>query len=209
MKTNFTRTLPIICGVGLALFQSQQVHAAEPNVIPGKSLGRISIGFTTAQVHKALGKPDKTFKLKNGLTDDIYTSKRLSSKNRQSIHHKIEILYKSGQVIQIEATSPIFVTPSGLSTDTSIVVLNKKLNPKRFYVYESPGDDVGGALMYYLDQVESGIAFEYGATQDIWFKDFGSSTLIVHRKGVPVLQDQDWKFYQAYSYVPPDQAELK
>ena len=208
MKQNL-RFLPAICVVGLTLSQSP-TYAAAPNVVAGKSIGKISLGFTPAQVHKILGKPKKTFKLKNGLTDDLYTSKgEPVERFVEPADNKLEILYKAGKAVQIEVTSPKFVTKDGLSTDTPFAVLNKKVNPKRFYVYGTPDDVVSGASMYYLDNISGGIAFEYGGTQDIWFKDVGSTTLIVHRKGVPVLPDQGWIFDKSFSYVPADYAELK
>ncbi len=180
-----------------------------PNVVPGRSLGRVSLGFTRAQVHRALGKPDKTLKLKSGLTDDIWRAKTTAVKpdgwgNTRVVRHKVEVLYRRGRVVQIEATSPVFVTRSGFSTQTPLQVLDTSLNPKRFYTYASPGDDVGGALMYYLNQVQAGIAFEYGPAQDTWARREGSDTLIVHPKSVPVIQDQGWTFYKSEAYVPDE-----
>lgn len=51
-------------------------QSGAPNVAPGKSLGRIALGMTPAQVHRLLGKPDKTLRLKNGLLDDLYKAKK-------------------------------------------------------------------------------------------------------------------------------------
>ena len=121
----------------------------------------------------------------------------------QTVRDKLEVIYKGGKVVQIEATSPTFRTAGGLSTASPLSVLNRAINPKRYTTYDY-GDSTGGYLQYYLDQVQSGIAFESGAHQDNWFWDRGSETLIVHLKGVPVLPDQGGKFYSSTAYVPAE-----
>ena len=94
-------------------------QTAAPNVVPGRSLGKVSLGFTPTQVRRVLGKPDKTLRLRNGLLDDIYLAKKTRLRDGELVRDKLEVLYRQGRVVQIEATSPTFATKGGLSSGTS------------------------------------------------------------------------------------------
>lgn len=77
MNANFFRRIQVGCVIILAAVQTT-ANAAKPTVVAGVSMGRIRLGFTRAQVHKTLGNPDQTFKLKGGLSDDLWRSKTTS-----------------------------------------------------------------------------------------------------------------------------------
>ena len=190
----------------MALPHPQVLAAPSANylVVPGQSLGKLRLGQTPAQVRKILGSPAKTFKLRNGLLDDVYVSKGTRKAEGQTIRDKVEILYRAGKAVQIEATSPSFKTASGLSTDSTLRTLQGFLHPFRYYTYSFGGDDSGGHVKYYLDSQKLGIAFESPASQDTWNWQSGSATLIVHGKGSAVIPDQGAEFQSATAYVESD-----
>ena len=177
------------------------------NVVPGKSLGKISLGMSPAQVHKVLGKPDKTLRLSNGLLDDVYKAKKTRDRGAdafpRTVRDTVEVLYKGGKAVQLEATSPTFRTRSGLCTLSPLSDLDRIINPKRYSTY-GYGGDPGGALKYYLDGQNIGLAFESETSQDVWFNDAPAHAIIVHRKGVPVIPDQGGEFQSTEAQVPPE-----
>lgn len=102
--------------------------------------------------------------------------------------------------MQLEATSPVFETADGLSTNTPLRELDAAIRPKRYFTYGY--GDSSGFVRYYLDGVQQGLCFESAPHQDNWFFDTPAQTLIIHRKGVPVIPDQGGEFVSATTRVP-------
>jgi hypothetical protein len=171
-------------------------------VVPGKSLGRVHLGFTTAQARKVLGKPHQTLRLKNGTISELYKARKTRrAKNGSAVRDRVEILYKAGKVIQIGATSPAFRTATGLSTGSTLRHLNTTLKPVRFLTYAYALESESGYVKHYVDHVQKGIAFESNDRQESWFWRDDSETLIVHRKGVPVVADRGGKLITSKSRI--------
>ena len=207
MKFNHTSSLLVASALLVTALPQPQVLAAPSAsylVVPGQSLGKLRLGQTPAQVHKIMGKPSQTFKLKNGLLDDLYLSKGTRKAEGQTIRDKVEILYRAGRAVQIEATSPSFKTANGLSTDSTLRTLKNSLDPRKFYTYGFGGDEPGGYLKYYVDSQKLGIAFESYGAQDVWAWQSGAATLIVHPKGKEVIPDQGAEFMSASAYIESD-----
>ena len=212
LRTSHKYHLSLAVAIGasalvLALSTTTHAQSKSPNVVPGKSLGKITLGMTPAQVHRLLGKPDKTLRLSNGLLDDVYKAKKTRDRGAdafpRTVRDTIEVLYKGSKAVQLEATSPTFRTRSRLSTLSPLRDLERIINPKRYSTY-GYGGDPGGALKYYLDGQGIGLAFESEPSQDVWFKESPAHAIIVHRKGVPVIPDQGGEFQSTEAQVPPE-----
>ena len=159
-----------------------------PTVVPGQRIGRVYLGYTPAQVQRTLGKPDKTLRLRNGTTDDIYLAKKTRLRFGQAMRDKLEILYRKGRVVQIEATSPAFETTSGLSTGSSLGQLIESGWNWRVLAYQYTGEEDGWHNNYFVDQ-KKGLSFEFEICQEELGRDSTPTTLLVHRAGTRPLAD--------------------
>ncbi len=150
----------------------------------GSRIGRVFIGDTRAAVGRRLGAPTRTFSLGKGLTSQLWRGKKPGDTGNRNT---LEVVYRSGVVIQIEATSLIFNTPGGLSLGSSRGDWEDTYgNPSvSTYDYES------GSTKRYLDWKSKGIALELVQNGDSEDEDTWTyQTLIVHRKGYSVIADR-------------------
>ena len=168
--------------------QRAWAQSGASRLVPGRSLGRISLGFTPAQVRKALGKPDKTMRLRNGLLDDIYLAKKTRMRDGQPVRDKIEVLYRNGKVVQIEATSPAFETGNGLSTSSPVRQLTREGLKWRVLVYGYDHPESGWQNYYLVDQ-KKGLTIEFEGWQEQLFRRSIPTTIIVHRAGSRPIPD--------------------
>jgi len=188
MNAKFFRSMQVGCVVILAAAQASAKPA--PTVVAGQSMGRVRLGFTRAQVIKVLGKPTKTFKLKGGYTDDLWRAKNVGTdRNGEPLRHKLEVIYKAGRVVQVEATSPVFVTSSGTSTRSTLSYLTDKHPTFRVLDYGYSDKDGGGWHNYYFVDVRKGISYEYEGWQEDLYRRSMPSTIIIHKPGTRVLPD--------------------
>jgi len=81
-------------------------------VVPGASIGRVSLGEAQGTIRRRLGAPSVSFKLNNGLNSDLWRA--ASARRWDGQKHTFEVVYHRGVAIQIEATNPIFTTARGL-----------------------------------------------------------------------------------------------
>ena len=178
-----------IAGIALCAlaFAAHNVKAVEDNrlVEPGVRLGRVFLGDTRAAVQRRLGKPAKTFKLKNGLTSELWRGKTSDADGKTNT---LEVVYRRGVAVQIEATSGVFETRKGLSTFSDIEKWTKSFghrDGRRFrYANRTPRTQA------YYDWVKSGVALEtqfFSAHDEDDVEEI--RTLIVHRRGVKVVPD--------------------
>ena len=182
MKTKIVGMM--VCALALL---AHNVQAVEDNrlVEPGVRIGRVFLGDTRAAVQRRLGKPTKTFKLKNGLTSELWRSKAVDSDGKTNT---LEVIYRRGVAVQIEATSGVFQTRKGLSTFSGIEDWTKSFGDRdgrRFrYANRTPRTQA------YYDWVKSGVALE---SQFLSAHDEDDveeiRTLIVHRRGFKVVPD--------------------
>ncbi len=191
MNTNLLRGIQIGCVVMLAATQV----LAKPNrtVVAGQSLGGVRLGSTRAQVVKILGKPTSSFSLKGGFTDDLWRDKNVSTdRNGNPLRHKVEVIYKAGKVVQVEATSPAFTTANGTSTRSALSSLTDKYPNFRVLVYGYVKGE-GAWQNYYFDDVKKGISYEYEGWQEELYRRSMPSTIIIHKPGTRVLPDAGGK----------------
>lgn len=188
LSVAFQRPL-LLAGVTLITSQLAQAQSFSSSVVPGRSLGKICLGYTAAQVHRFLGKPSKTLRLKNGLTDDVYRAKKTQlNPNGDSVRDKVEVLYKAGRVVQLEATSPAFFTKSELSIVSTVSALLGSSFHWRVLVYGYDSDDSGWQNYYLMDQ-RQGLTFEFRGWQEQLMRRSYPTTLIIHRSGSRVIPD--------------------
>lgn len=177
--------------VGMTLcalaFAGHAARAVEDNrlVEPGVRIGRVFLGDTRAAVQRRLGKPAKTFKLKNGLSSELWRSKATDAGEKPNT---LEVLYRRGVAVQIEATSGVFQTRKGLSTFSGIEDWTKSFGDRdgrKFrYANRTPRTQA------YYDWVKSGVALEtqfFSAHDENDVEEI--RTLIVHRRGAKVVPD--------------------
>lgn len=189
-KPFVTTVLTSVALLGFASGAEQALaQSGAPGLVAGKSLGRVHLGFTPAQVHRALGKPDKTLRLRNGLLDDIYRAKKTRMRDGQAVRDKVEVLYRAGRVVQIEATSPAFETASGLSTSSPVSQLTAPGLNWRVLVYGYDHPESGWSNYYLVDQKKKGLTFEFEGWQDYLYDRGLPTTIIVHRAGSRPIPD--------------------
>lgn len=189
-KTPFFTAVLTCIGLLIAIFGAGQALAQSgaPGLVPSKSLGRVYLGYTPAQVHKTLGKPGRTLRLRNGLLDDIYLAKKTRIQEGQSVRDKVEVLYRAGRVVQIEATSPAFVTTNGLSTSSPVSRLTQGGMNWRVLVYGYDHPESGWQNYYLVDQ-KKGLMFEFEGWQEQLFRRSIPTTIIVHGAGSRPIPD--------------------
>lgn len=148
-------------------------------VVPGERIGRVFLGDSNATVQRRLGKSAKTFDLGNGLSSELWRS--------DDSGNTIEVVYRKGRAVQIEATSPTFKTYSGYSTASSIgswLKAFKEKGRRSRYYYDKINGEMG-----YLDYVGSGVAVECDGVGDVEGPGIDPITVIVHAKGKRVIPD--------------------
>lgn len=96
----FVQMLILIFGILIPSSISSMAQSNDYLIVPGKSLGKISLSMERDQVSKTLGNPaertDKYFKYKSSKSADF-----------------VKIYFKEGRVAQIDFTSPSFLTKGG------------------------------------------------------------------------------------------------
>jgi hypothetical protein len=150
---------------------------------PGERIGRVFIGDTRAAVGRRLGPATKAFNLGRGLTSQMWRSKRVGDTGG---YNTLEVVYRNGLATQVEGTSLVWNTPSGLSLSSSRADWEDRLGAptQTTYNYDS------GARKRYLDWRRAGIALELVQDGDSESNEWTYQTLIVHRKGVAVIPDR-------------------
>lgn len=157
-------------------------------VVPGKSVGKVALGATRAQVRKLLGKPTET--AARQFPRDTWLGPKLPvDKYGATVGERIflTVVYQNGKAAQIEFNDPRYKTKKGLSVESTVATFRKKHAPLRKTVlaYTEGG---GGFVDYYLDSVKAGIAFEVG-TQDIFSEMYLPHSIRIHRAGRRVIVD--------------------
>ena len=167
----------------LALGASAQSTPDNRLATAGERIGRVFIGDSRAAVGRRLGPVTKTFDLGRGLTSQMWRSKRVGDTGG---YNTLEVVYRGGVAAQIEGTSLVWKTPSGLSLSSSRADWEDRLGAPSVSTY----DYESGARKRYLDWRRAGIALELVQDGDLESNQWTYQTLIVHRKGVAVLPDR-------------------
>lgn len=175
--------------VSLGLLMSTASLAAAPAadslVTPGVSLGKVKLGMTKADVRKALGKPQDSFKLESKVEGDVWRSKNV-----------VQVFYKGGKVVQVAASGASFQTADSLSGASKAEDINKRFED----VEEVRTEGRQGVKAAYLSDKKSGLAFYYSVPGDT---ENDSSTwtaemIIVHKPGEKVHFQPDEEVYEPH-----------
>ncbi len=150
---------------------------------PGERIGRVFIGDSRAAVGRRLGPPTKSFDLGRGLSSQMWRSKRVGDTGG---YNTLEVVYRNGLATQLEGTSLVWKTPSGLSLSSSRADWEDRLGAPSVSTY----DYDSGARKRYLDWRRAGVALELVQDGDSDSSEWTYQTLIVHRKGVSVIPDR-------------------
>lgn len=172
-----------LCVLGLCVLALSPAVEAQPKpgpvpdnlrIEPGKRIGRVFIGDTPGAVRRRLGKPSRSFKLGAGSTSELWRSGK----------YTLEVVYKAGHVIQIEATNPAFETADGLGLHSTVKSWAAQMgedDTQSLYTYPNK------PRMFYYDWKDQGLTLE--ATPDKKGR-LHLLTVIVHREGGSVIPDK-------------------
>ncbi len=179
MKQLFlTATLGLVA-LGASAQSTPDNHIASP----GERIGRVFVGDPRAAVGRRLGPATKSFDLGRGLSSQMWRSKRAGDTGGRNT---LEVVYRNGVATQIEGTSLVWKTPSGLSLSSSRADWEDRLGTPSVSTY----DYEGGARKRYLDWRRAGVALELVQDGDSDSNEFTYQTLIVHRSGNTVIPDR-------------------
>ncbi len=167
-------------------------------VVPGKSLGSISLGMSEDQVRAKLRDPAEFAKTPDGVLVEVWFGKaKLSGKGEDSFLRRnyLAIYYRDEKVIQIEATSKAYQTTTGLSTGTAVKSWAAQFSAHSDSNKVIPNLDPEGLpaakhLLYYGDAITSGLAWKQGAWANLWPEpgpDAGLESIIVHMPGKKLI----------------------
>ena len=173
-----TATLGLVA-LGASAQDIEDNHIASP----GERIGRVFIGDTKGAVVRRLGAPSRTFSLGRGLTSQMWRSHRAGDTGDRNT---LEVVYRNGVATQIEGTSLVWKTPSGLSLSSTRGDWEDRLGTPSVSTY----DYDNGQRKRYLDWRRAGVALELVQDQDANSNEFTYQTLIVHRKGNAVIPDR-------------------
>lgn len=180
MKNQIIFTLLTASWLGISHAPAQAQKTPDNlRVVPGERIGRIFLDDTNATVRRRLGKPAKTFDLGAGLSSELWRS--------GGSDNTLEVVFRKGRAVQIEATSPVFKTYSGYSTASSIgswLKAFRETGRRSRYYYPRQDAEIG-----YLDYVGSGVAVECSGVGDVEGPGIDPITVIVHPKGKRVIPD--------------------
>ena len=178
-----------LCALCLLAACGSRARASD-SVVSGRSAGRVFLGMARADVWKILGKPRYTLAVPHG--GSLYGEDDWTKAGQT-----LSVISERDAVIQIEFSSPRFVTTDGLSTRSTFAQVRRRhpamtaraylLDYHRILSSRTPKVDYYDS--YYVDDVRGGIAFTDGPDEGIGPETINSvlSTLIVHRPGSEVL----------------------
>ncbi|MGV3722086.1 MAG: hypothetical protein ACO1SX_14340 [Actinomycetota bacterium] len=163
-------------------------------VEPGIAIGKVALGEQRSRVYALLGPPQASFMRADGLREDTWRS--APGPKTRHFQHRLTVIFKDNLAVQVEATSPSFKTPGGLSTAVSYERLVKALPNLWVTQYDFNGQE---GLELYYDDAARGLAF-FSVANDEVLPESQPDSLIVHRRGTPVLPTAG-----ARRVHPPDQ----
>ncbi len=199
--SHFRFALPV---ASLVVALAQVAHA-DNVVVPGERVGSVRLNATIAQVHKLLGNPSKSVKWKTGEVQDNFLGAKPpvdAGGADKYPRHNLTVIYRAGQVVQIEFNSAAFSTDEGISIESSLSDFRDTYGPLKPYAY---GMDEGGYVAYYYDSAANGIAFSFGI-QDYFDATINPETIRVHKRGTKVLPDPGGKPQAATDEKPVGEA---
>ena len=192
------RIAMLSCGLSaLQLYSPANAQTAATLVVPGKSIGRIALGMTGAQVRKLRGKPTRRVRLSSTLLSEQWGG-GYDRDSQVNIDPDLEVTYRSGRVVQIETTLPTFHTRSGLRAGSTLGEVVRRVNPLIHSLRDAPENLVG----HEFDGVKMGLAFEMsGPNSGVLYREDEANSLIVHRPGVPSIPNKGSQWISSSSVI--------
>lgn len=103
----------------LTLLLGVRASAGDWTILPGKSVGRTSLGESRAVVLRRLGPPTETGQGLGGLKDDTWFAKVPGA-------DFVTISYRAGRVVQITIDNERFKTREGLSATSQVAQVRRR-----------------------------------------------------------------------------------
>lgn len=196
-----------LLSLGLLTLTTKVQSVGGHAIVPGKSLGSISLGMAEEDVRKKLKTPAEFVQGPEGTLMEVWYGKtKLSGTGDDSFLRRnyVAIYFKDEKVVQIEATSKSFKTSSGLSTGSAVKLWQAQFKfrtDKNDLVVNLDPDGLPAMkhLRFYGDAIAQGLAWKQGAWGNLFPEpgpEDGLESVIVHLPGTAVLLNpQDNKPY--------------
>ncbi len=173
--------------IGAVLLACPIQSKAITGIVPGHSLGKITIGELRESVLATFpSRPTGNYDLKHGLVEDEWMTK---ASNKDGIDYSvgISIWYRQGKVIQIEYFNQSTDKPQ-LSSFNTIVSSDKNIKKVNYKMgcYNQSGEWAGAYELVYYDDIKKGIAYGLGV-QDDYILTMKPEYIAIHAPGTPVL----------------------
>ena len=182
--------------LGMVLL-SPPVQSSDPNVLPGKGIGRIFLGMRQSDVRQSLGNPQGTYYphlgTKSGLPRAWQGSYLQDEWLSPQGKYQLDVTYRRGRVVEIATTNPAYALADGTSVKTTCAVLRRRFPQMTIHNYDlaAPGNPPDESTSYYADSALRGIGFEFGVPDNTSFVDTVATSkadaLLVHAPGTPIL----------------------
>jgi len=143
------------------------VSKANDTIVPGKSIGHISLGEKTNEVILAIGQPDSSDAAMGKQMLSWYSKQ--AKKDKDTAVNSIKIFAvtnfggkdEASRVKQVRITSPFFKTEEGIGCGSTLTFIKTQYRDIR-KASASYTDRSGSPVMIY-DDIKEGIAFEIGS----------------------------------------------
>lgn len=186
-RTRFALTSRLACLLVLGIsspivFAPQSAHAQIPssffaitNVTAGRNLGVLTLGRTPDEVTSLLGTPSKSEERGPGVLEQAWWS---------PLTGEIRVIYVGGELVQAEATSPLFRTSEGLSSRSSqdqfAGTFGLDMNDLRVY---KESDSNGRETLSFYVMAPAGLSLKSRPLSN----GIGGVSIIMHRRGSDVF----------------------
>jgi len=182
-------------------------HVSKPNaiILAGKSVGLLELGDTRERVLELFPKrKNQDFEWDYPYCGQI---KEIHWPDFELQSSGVFVYLRDGYVFQIEAQTPRFQTPEGITVDSQASLVRRHYHLAEAHVLKSSGGkEVGGRDLIYWVNREKGIAFEFRYHRQRKRRVVGS--VIVFRTGTEffpqgcIVVPQEWHKLPAYALEP-------
>ncbi len=175
MKVSFCALVAATAGV-LCVLPGQAVEKVLAT--PGVGMGVAKLGMNAAKMKEAVGNFDGSYTLPSGIKVE-----HADWKDKGLTTVMLKVFYdKDGKAVQIASAGSAVVTADGISKNSPITAIQvNRLKLSEFRAKHGRVD--------YYDNVGAGIAYEYRRLDDDLARKMYA--IIVHKRGVPVLPDDN------------------
>ena len=165
-------------------------------IVPGKSVGGVSIGMTRVQVTRLLGEPSQSLSVEHNsesYAEDVWCRKQ------QDRSYFFTVITRRGNVVQIEVSDPRFKTAKSFSLADGFskfrrlypqTQISEYLFDSRAYDRHLPGYGGLWGDGYCIDEVKNGLAVTLRSQcdkVDYELPQLSPDSIIVHKPGTHAL----------------------